>query len=97
MIDRSASAPSPRATGHDSGATLSSSRSISNSPNSRVSGCPPELADPLDPVQVRETLDVEELGASGRRQCLEAVPERVLHLLKDHGWTRYDETISRNR
>jgi hypothetical protein len=56
---RSISVRSPRTTGR---AVSSSSRSISNSPNSRVSG-DPELTDPLGAVEVGEAQDVEELGA----------------------------------
>jgi hypothetical protein len=45
----------------------------------------PELADPVGTLEVGKHEDVEKLGASRRREGLEALPERVLHLLEDHG------------
>jgi hypothetical protein len=44
-------------------ATLSSSRSISSSPKVLVSGCPPELADPLGTLEVGQHEDVVQFGA----------------------------------
>jgi hypothetical protein len=52
---------------------------LAEGPGLRV---PPELADPLGPVEVRETEDVEELGASRWGEGLEACPEPRLHLLE---------------
>jgi hypothetical protein len=54
---------------------LSSSRSISNSPKVRRLRVPPELADPVGAVEIGEAEDVDELGASGRREGLEAGSE----------------------
>jgi hypothetical protein len=47
----------------------------------------PELADPLDAVEVREAEDVEEFGASSRREGHEAGSEPSLHLVEDHEQT----------
>jgi hypothetical protein len=45
----------------------------------------PELADPLDSVEIGEAQDVEEFGASRRREGLETSPESRLNLLEGHG------------
>jgi hypothetical protein len=47
----------------------------------------PELADPLDAVEVGKAEDVEEFGASPRREGLEALAQGLLHLLEGHAWT----------
>jgi hypothetical protein len=47
----------------------------------------PELADPVGSLEVREHQDVEQLGAGGWRQCLEALSQDLLHLLEDHEWS----------
>jgi len=47
----------------------------------------PVGADRVRAFEVREADDVDELGASRRRQGLEAVVERCLHLLEGHGGT----------
>jgi hypothetical protein len=52
----------------------SSSQSISSSAKVRVSGCPPELADPIGPVEVGEHQDVEQLGAWSGAEGIEALP-----------------------
>jgi hypothetical protein len=38
-------------------------------------GMPPELTDPVGALEVRESQDVEEFGASCRREGFEASPE----------------------
>ena len=45
----------------------------------------PELADPIDAVEVREAKDVDELGASRRREGFEPPAEGMLHLNEGHG------------
>jgi len=57
--------------------TRSSSQSIRSSPNSLLSGCPPELADPIGAVEVGETQDVDQFGASRRREGLEVLSEQA--------------------
>jgi hypothetical protein len=47
----------------------------------------PELADPFGALEVGEAEDAEDLGASGRREGLEALAERRLHLLEGRMWT----------
>ena len=37
------------------------------------------------PLEVWEQQDSEEFGASGRRECCEALLERRIHLLEVHG------------
>jgi hypothetical protein len=44
----------------------------------------PELSDPVGSLEVGEHEDVEEFGASGRRECFEASPERRLDLLEGY-------------
>jgi hypothetical protein len=64
---------------------LSSSRSISNSPNVRVSGVPPEGADRVGSVEVRQHEDVEQLGAGSGTEGVEACPESAFKLVGSHG------------
>jgi hypothetical protein len=78
-VFRSISARRPNTTAL---AASSSSTSISNSPNCRVSGCPPELADPIGAVEVREAEGVKEFGASWQAEGLEAIPQPRLHLVE---------------
>ena len=42
----------------------------------------------LDALEVREPEDVDQLGASGRRQGLEALGEGGLHLVESHNRKR---------
>jgi hypothetical protein len=63
---------------------LSSSRSISSSPKVRVWEWPQKSPIPLCPVEVWEAEDVEELGASRRREGLVAPAESLLQLLEGH-------------
>ena len=44
----------------------------------------PELADPVGPIEVGEAENVEEFGASRRRESLETSPEPCLNLLVGH-------------
>jgi hypothetical protein len=46
---------------------------------------PPELADPVGPVEVGEHQDVEELGAGSRPERAESLTELTLALLQVHG------------
>ena len=47
----------------------------------------PVRADRIDPVEVRQLEDVEQLGASSRREGLEPLAQRLLHLVEGHGQT----------
>ena len=46
---------------------------------------PPELTDPVGPLEVREHEDVEELGAASGAECVEPFMEHPLDLVQVHG------------
>jgi hypothetical protein len=62
----------------------SSSQSISSSAKAAL-WVAPELSDPVGPVEVGEHQDVEQLGASRRREGLEAGSEIRFDLIEGHG------------
>jgi hypothetical protein len=64
--------------------TRFSSQSISSSAKSATLRVAPELADPLDAVEVGEPEDVEEFGTSRWREGFEARPEPCLHIVESH-------------
>ena len=78
--------PGDSATGAwgDTPGTTSQSISLGERPARWVA---PELADPVDPVEGGQREDVEELGASRRREGLEALAEGLLHVLEGHDRT----------
>jgi len=65
---------------------LTVDQQLGERPRLRVS---PELADPVGSLEVRKHEDVEQLGASRRRESLEASLEPCLYLLEGHEGTQY--------
>jgi len=47
-------------------------------------GVPPELADPVGAVEVREAENVEQLGAGSRAEGIEAFPEAAFEFIWPH-------------
>ena len=51
----------------------------------RVFGFPPELADPVGPIEVGQHQDVEQLGAGSRTEGVETISKSALELIGPHG------------
>jgi hypothetical protein len=60
---------------------LAVDQQLGEAPRLRV---PLELADPIGTLEVGESQDVEEFGASGRGERFEASLEARLHLIESH-------------
>jgi hypothetical protein len=54
---------------------------LAEAPSLRV---PPELADPVGPLEVGEHQDVEQFGPGSRTEGVQALPEAALKLIGSH-------------
>jgi hypothetical protein len=80
VAQRSPPAASPQALPGESG--LAADQELGEGAALRVA---PELSDPVRSVEVGEAKDVDEFGASRRREGLETSPESRLNLLEGRG------------